>query len=277
MSLVSSRRPGGPDVRLAASRPPPEAEYQFLLGRFIDPETLAHATALAARQGVHPHDVLIATGWVNAEDYYRALAGACGVPFKDALAPAEALPVGKATPRQCLTTGLLRERSRAKRFVLAPDRLRPNALRAMLAQLAPHAFALASPRTVRKATYQHFAPVFARDAVDALAVRRPDQSARTRTAHWQRLSLAIGAIGLLLALLAAPTETIRTFSLLLAVLFVPVIGLRIIAAYGLLQGDVAANDQPEPRVADADLPTYTILAPLFREAHMLPSLVQAPR
>ena len=52
----------------------PRSEYAFLLGRFVDSATLARAEAIAARWGVHPHEVLIANGWLDAADYYRALA-----------------------------------------------------------------------------------------------------------------------------------------------------------------------------------------------------------
>ena len=52
----------------------PPSEYAFLLGRFIDSATLARAEAIAAASGVHPHEVLIAHGWLDPTDYYRALA-----------------------------------------------------------------------------------------------------------------------------------------------------------------------------------------------------------
>jgi hypothetical protein len=41
---------------------------------------------------VHPHEVLIANGWLAADDYYRALAETCGTFFKPVLAPTEAVP-----------------------------------------------------------------------------------------------------------------------------------------------------------------------------------------
>ncbi len=66
----------------------PSRNIAFFFGRFIDSATLARATAIAARWGVHPHEVMIANGWLDAEDYYRALARACGTPFKAELAPA---------------------------------------------------------------------------------------------------------------------------------------------------------------------------------------------
>ncbi len=139
-------------ARLSASpNALPEQEYRFLVGRFIDSATLARATATAARWGVHPHEVMIANGWLGAEDYYRALAEACGTPFKTELTPRDVTPAAGAGPRRSLASGLLKERASSLRFVLAPDRLRPNALREMLARLKPHDFSLASPQSVRGA------------------------------------------------------------------------------------------------------------------------------
>jgi glycosyltransferase XagB len=257
----------------ARPNPLPEQEYGFLVGRFIDSATLARATAIAARWGVHPHEVLIANGWLDAEDYYRALAGSCGTSFKTGLPPAEVMPAAGAGPRRSLASGLLKERARARRFVLAPDRLRPNALREMLARLRPHAFSLASPQSVREAICHQFAETFARGAVEGLASRHPDRSARERLALWHRVALALGLLIFLAAMAIAPAQTIWLTTLLLVMLFVPVIGLRLVAAYLLLRGEARATETVSSRVPDAELPVYTILVPLYREAHMLAPLV----
>jgi glycosyltransferase XagB len=271
----------GPKGRLRAllrrQSAPLQAEYAFLLGRYIDSATLARANEIALRWGVHPHEVMIANGWLDAEDYYRALAQDCGAPFKAELPAADVAPAATATPRQSLATGLLKERDRARRFVFAPDRVRPNALREMLGRLAPHEFSLASPQAVRGALCRHFAPSFVLHAVEGLASRRPAYSARTRPARWQRLALIFGVLAMLCAVALAPLETVRAVTALLALLFVPLIGSRLLAAYGLLlasSGDGGAGT-PWPRVPDHELPIYTLLVPLYREAHMLPQLVTA--
>jgi hypothetical protein len=251
----------------------PEQEYRFLVGRFIDSATLARASAIATRWGVHPHEVMIANGWLDAEDYYCALAEACGASFKTELAPGEVTPAAGAGPRRSLASGLLKERARSQRFVLAPDRLRPNALREMLARLRPHAFSLASPQSVRGAICHQFAETFARGAVEGLASRHPDRSARERLALWQRVALVLGLIAFLSSLAIAPTETVWVVTLVLVVLFVPVIGLRLVAAYWLMRDEAHETEPVSPRVPDAELPVYTILAPLYREAHMLAPLI----
>ncbi len=258
----------------AAPRALPDAEYRFLLGRFIDEATLARASAIAVRWGVHPHEVLIANGWLAAEDYYRALAGICGAPFKAKLGGADVAPTANASPRQCLASGLLKERARSRSFVLAPDRLRPNGLREMLARLSPHTFSLASPEAVRSAICRHFAPSFARHAVEGLALRHPDQSAQARPALWQRLAFVLGATAILGALVLAPVKTIWALTLALALLFVPLIAFRLIAAWGLMREGTREPTAP-PRLPEYELPIYTILVPLYREAHMLPGLIQA--
>jgi len=111
VSLVSdTSRLAGRLARLdTKSQALSQTEYHFLLGRFVNAAFLAQATATATKWGVHPHEVLIATGWLKADDYYRALAEACGTTFKADLPPSEvAPPATSMSPRQCLAHGLLR-------------------------------------------------------------------------------------------------------------------------------------------------------------------------
>ena len=270
----------------AAHRPLSQSGYGFLLGRSIDAATLARAQDIARRCGVHPHEVLIANGWLRADAYYRALAHACALPFKADVTAAEVTPpTPGASPREYLVGGLLRECT--GRLVLAPDRLTPNALRNVLARLRPNTVSLASPQAVHRAIYAHFASRFAHGAVEGLATRFPDQSARAKLAAWQIIWLGVSGVALAAALAIWPVATIRVVSLGLALIFVPVIALRLIAAGDLLldrrrqDGESRAPDTripdtrvPDTRISDAELPVYTILVPLYREAKVLASLTQ---
>lgn len=90
---------------------------------------------------------MIANGWLSARDYYQALAQACGVPFRHELRPGDvASPTSLAGPRQCLTRGLLKERTQHSAYVLAPETLRPTAVAEML-----HRLMAASPFACRAA------------------------------------------------------------------------------------------------------------------------------
>jgi len=237
----------------------PDAEYHFLLGRFIDSATLERASAIAVRWGVHPHEVLIANGWLDAEDYYRALAESCGTPFRPELLPADVAPIAKTSPRQCLASGLLKERRFTRSFIFAGDRLRPNALREMLARLKPHAFVLASPHAVRGAICRHFAATFARHAVDGLAARHPDKSARARPALWQRLCFMLGVTAILAVVALAPIKTIWALTLALALLFVPLIAFRLVPPTGSCareQADSASCSRGSPTTSSPSTPSW---------------------
>jgi glycosyltransferase XagB len=274
--VADTRRIAARLARLSAPpRAEPKSEYHFLLGRFVDKPTLARADSLAARWGIHPHEVMIANGWIDAEDYYCALAAHCWIPFKTALSAGLVEPAGKMSPRQCLASGLLKDRTRAQSYVLAPARLRPNALREMLARLSPYSFALASSGTVRAAICHHFQSRFARSAVQALVSRYPDKSAKSDNAFWQGVAFVFLLEAILCALVFAPLETIWVVTFTLAVLFLPLIAFRFVAAWGLLRAPALRERTATPRVEDHELPIYTILVPLYREAHMLPGLIKA--
>jgi cellulose synthase/poly-beta-1,6-N-acetylglucosamine synthase-like glycosyltransferase len=133
---------------------------------------------------------------------------------------------------------------------------------------------LAPPKTVRAAICHHLAPSFARNATEGLASRHPAMSARTRSALWQRLAAVTVTIAILAALLLAPLMTIWAITLSLAFVLVPVIALRLVAAYGLLTTGTEGHEVFR-RVPDHELPIYTLLVPLYREAHMLAPLVTA--
>ena len=192
------------------------SDYDFLLEGFVDRATLHRAEALAKKWGVLPHAVMIANGWLSAADYYRALAQACGVPFRGEIAPHEVTaPASLRNPRECLARGLLKERARQGAYVLAPERLRPNAVEEVLARLAPHRLSLASPNTLRQAVCGHFAQNLATASVDGLHARFPDRSAKAKLAPWQRLLLFSLLLAFAAALVLDAQPAIRALSLAL--------------------------------------------------------------
>lgn len=73
----------------------------------------------------------------------------------------------------------------------------------------------------------------------------------------------------------APVGKLWALTLLLSVWFVPVIALRLVALQSLLRNDTKQTRLTIPREADSELPIYTVLVPLYREAHMLRGLIQS--
>ena len=226
--------------------------------------------------GVLPHAVMIANGWLSEADYYRALARASGVAFQDDITPHEIMaPASLKSPRECLARGLLKRREREGAYVFAPERLRPSTVEHVLAQLEPHRISLAAPRTLREAVRGNFAQNFAAAAVDGLHARYPERSAKEKLALWQRL--VIGALPLAFAavLLFEHWASLRAFSLALTLIFLPAIALRVFAACMLSRGRRGDAGTAPARIEDAELPVYTLLVPLYREANMLAGLTRA--
>jgi cellulose synthase/poly-beta-1,6-N-acetylglucosamine synthase-like glycosyltransferase len=254
----------------------PPSDYSFLLDRLVDRATLHRAEALAKKWGVLPHAVLIANGWLSEPEYYRALAKACGVPFHGEIAPHEVTaPASLKSPRACLSRGLLKESGRHGAHVFTPERLRPNAVAHVLARLAPQRISLATRQAVRAAVRGHFAQVFATVAVDGLHARYPERSAKAKLALWQRLLIGLAAIAFATAFYFEAWPSLRALSLAFAVIFLPAIALRVFAACTLVYGRRRDGERAPERMQDAELPIYTLLVPLYREANMLAPLTRA--
>jgi cellulose synthase/poly-beta-1,6-N-acetylglucosamine synthase-like glycosyltransferase len=251
----------------------PPSDYAFLLDRHIDRATLHRAEALAKKWGVLPHAVMIANGWLNEADYYRALARSRGVPFHEAVALHQiAAPASLRNARECLAHGVLKERRPNGAYVFAPERLRPNTVEQILAQLPPHRISIAAPQTVREAVRGHFAENFATTAIDGLHARYPERSARARLALWQRLFVGFVPLGIGAMLYFGAWPSLRALSLALTLIFLPAIAIRLFAAITL--GRSQSGERAPARIPDADLPVYTLLVPLYREANMLGPLAR---
>ncbi|ODA67056.1 Beta-monoglucosyldiacylglycerol synthase [Methyloligella halotolerans] len=257
------------------AHPDPFTDYEFLLHGTIDRATLALGVALGARWGVAPHQALISTGRLDAEDYTRALARHCGVGFVEPEQRHRLVPPAPALrPRDCLRTGLLKQRGARVRAVLAGDNRNPADLRRGLAGIDKRFLALAPQPAVRAAICRHFETAFKGHAAEGLHRRDPDRSAKSPLPRWIIGTLTAAAIAIAGSLAVSFTDTIRVLSLLTAALFVPIAGLRIAALWHFAT-KAGAPIRAVPRIPDAALPVYTLLVPLLREAAVVGRLTDA--
>ncbi len=109
-------------------------------------------------------------------------------------------------------------------------------------------------------------------AVNGLTRGRPELSAKTLLWPWQSVALGIAALAIVFAIIVSPQGTATAAFGLLALPFLCVVILRLAALRELAAGPRHAEAMD---VCDADLPTYAVLVPLFREAQTVPGLVQA--
>jgi cellulose synthase/poly-beta-1,6-N-acetylglucosamine synthase-like glycosyltransferase len=108
-------------------------------------------------------------------------------------------------------------------------------------------------------------------AIHSLDRREPELSARRVVTRGQAATLAAVAAMLVALAVLAPMLLTRAVDALMVLLFLIGVFFRAVLAW---LGAGTRKTQHEP-VADAELPLYTILVPLYREAHILPSLTRA--
>jgi cellulose synthase/poly-beta-1,6-N-acetylglucosamine synthase-like glycosyltransferase len=261
------RRPTDPHGNVRRS------EYAFLVGHHVDTATLARAAELSRAWRMPTHDVLIGLGWVDPDDYARLMSDRLGVlhvgPASGRLEP---LLHGSAPPfaaRLWARDGPV--------LVLDAASMAPAEIsREVQAAAARGArTGLACRAVLDAALNRRLASSMLRRAIWGLMRTTPTASARSGSSRSQRAVAWLLPGPVLAGLLLAPAATASAVMAFLVPPFLYQSLLRL-HALALLAAREKQRTAPVPRrIPDALLPTYTVLVPLYREAHMLPGLVGA--
>jgi glycosyltransferase XagB len=267
--------------KIAAQVPPQTVDdYVFLVGPYLDAETLADAYQLARASNLMIHDVLISNGWISEEDYVHALGSALGllVFMWGFTLPGDHAPVPPGVPPEFAGLGLwtlanghwvfmLRATAATPRMVLALQS--DHRLRSWPMALAPNSSIDAQLELAGRDHRLHL-------ATDGLKRRTPGLSAALPATMAQRALLWLFTLVLGGGLLVAPLPTLTVLSALLGLPFVLVTSMRLLTlGETLRRAKPLRADHATQRISDDTLPTYSVLVPLFREADVLPDLVAA--
>jgi cellulose synthase/poly-beta-1,6-N-acetylglucosamine synthase-like glycosyltransferase len=114
------------------------------------------------------------------------------------------------------------------------------------------------------------------DAVWALARAYPQFSAHVVVTRGQTIAFVIFGVGLSAGCWIAPHVMLLVIAALMAAGFVANVLFRSILTW-IGAGDTEETVSNAARVSDEDLPVYTVLVPVYREAHIVPALVQSLR
>ncbi|MCP8938101.1 glycosyltransferase [Alsobacter sp. SYSU M60028] len=241
------------------------ADLAFLLEEGVSPFALAEAVRTARRIGSTADRVLIAEGVIGSDAFYAALARRLGLQFLSVpFTPA------RFEPRDAARSGLaLLAGPGPARWVAAPRGAQIGWLLRHWPTGAPASLSLTTPARLDAELLREFGGRAARDAVNRLPSERPRASFRDAPSDPQLVALVALAVAAALGLALHPAHALDAFSLACSVVFLLALVLRLAAVdthYRL--GRVAGGP-----IEDADLPVYTVLVPLYREAGILPSLV----
>ncbi|WP_158673288.1 glycosyltransferase [Bosea sp. FBZP-16] len=248
------------------------AEIAFLADHGVPPAELREAARLAERIGVSPSRQVIASGLVEEEEFYRALAAELDLRFQPHAPPLQRGGDVAAILREGLAATRVRPES-PLRFAAAPP---PGpALRRFLSAgararedivvLPPAALAVELRRT-------NAGPITRAAAwLDEAGLRR--FSARTGSS-WLQKGFACLMVGLLSWFgTLAPLATLTGLGLMLGPLFFGAVILRFAALAEKPAADLWRDHRWQ--IDDSRLPVYTVAVPIFGEEAVLDQLIQA--
>jgi cellulose synthase/poly-beta-1,6-N-acetylglucosamine synthase-like glycosyltransferase len=218
--------------------------------------------------------VLIANGALDEETYARALADWLGLTF-EALddTPREACSLSDEQLLAAAATGIITLASDAGAiWVVAPRHLAANRLVDYITRrpaLVRH-FRLTTTARLDGFALRGTAATLKQRAAYGLRDSRPLMSAAApRRLHHARAAIAAG-LALTAAYALGPATSTVAIEALLALFFVTWLALRLAAA-----ALVPQSRPPPPTLSDRDLPVYTVIAALYREARSVNGLLHA--
>lgn len=244
----------------------PPVEIAFLKRHGIPRSVLDEAARLASAAGVGGDAALLRTGLIEERRYYRALADELDVPFIEGFELHPAAPSGPAAAVEIAPLAA----AGSARYVMAPTGTRLSWL--LLARRRPPAdLAVTTPTALREAVFALRGPAIADEAANGLVRAAPHLTIRGGPNRLQLTSAAaiLGVCG------GVVTQAWSVAATLLFVVssaaFLAMVTLRLAAAQYRAPVEAPAG----PRWDDRDLPVYTVLVALHREARVLPQLLGA--
>ncbi|MBB4042114.1 cellulose synthase/poly-beta-1,6-N-acetylglucosamine synthase-like glycosyltransferase [Microvirga flocculans] len=238
-------------------------ELGFLADHGHEPEALRQATILARIAGVPADEFVLKHGLIGETEFYRALAAELGLPFLAAprLSPHVRYPDG-------ILAGLAPLAGAGAGFVAAPH---GAALAHLLKARSPgRLLAITTPSQLREAVFRVQAPLIAHRAAHDLAEKAP--ALATDVGYGQIVTLFMGLSLFSFGVGYAPGFTIAFLGTALSPLFLGMVVLRLSAPF---LPERAVADAQRPRMEDADLPVYTVIAALYREKRVAARLLEA--
>jgi cellulose synthase/poly-beta-1,6-N-acetylglucosamine synthase-like glycosyltransferase len=246
-----------------------DADIAFLARHGVDEALLRRAADRAAEHRTTAAEELIALGF-ESRQYWSLLAADLGLAFFDDLSDATPLSnVGLLTTDAVrFSASALIKLGDATHLVLAPgaDEIVAVGQRLQASPRLAQRIAIAAPETIRSFLASHRHPALTHYAVNRLVRVLPHLSSGRARQRGVAGHKALAAAFIALALVA-PVTALNAIWLLLTLFFLNCSYWKLLAAFRRVR---ALRVEP---VSDGQLPRYSVLVPLYREAAVVPELV----
>lgn len=251
----------------------------YLVDRgLVGTRTLDAAARVAAESGGRIGDVLVAIGAVDSASLTRALADMWGLPYAVPTRTTDALGRPDVDVETVLRQGWLPLERRADGVPVVAVIDEPTAeLRAAVrTTLGEEPFLVLADRWVfQQAVLEEYGDDLRRRASLGLWGRSPEQSARTVLVPWQRVALVVLVVLLVAAAVLSPRAVVVALSVVVGLSFLLGTGFKFWASLRGARMEHVARTDPAALAAleDRDLPRYTVLVPVYREANIVANLI----
>lgn len=272
--------PKASETPKASNAPTGRLGDRLVAAGLLNQQDLDRALALQKRTKEPLGRILISLGLVRRYDLFQILAAQWGLPFVDLLRQPpdpslmklfvpESLIQEKFVPLHRTAQGV--EVAVARQPDLALERL----LRGVLGP-GPYRYYVTTEWDIDQVVRSAFRQELLDGAVYGLYYRHPHESAYTTFTQQQFFVLATGLLGLLACLYLAPVPTLVVLNLLVNLAFLGNILFRFVislVAAGVEKWE-AVNSEEVAALRDEELPSYTILVPVYREANVVRLILQ---
>jgi cellulose synthase/poly-beta-1,6-N-acetylglucosamine synthase-like glycosyltransferase len=255
----------------------------LLVGRrVIALPQLDEAVALAERWNVRLGDALLSRNWIDPRLYYETYARHFDLPFVDLLSepPDRALLRPEDVDLYALRLTMPWRRRDGRLLIATAEPGPETVLFARDRWGAEIEFVVVTKFDIVIAVQTAFAKALSRRAVFELAEFDPKMSARTVFTTGQMIAAYVLLSLVLLGLAVAPLATLVALNIAISLFYLGNFIFKgiLVSVGGGRSAKVDETIAVEARaLREEELPVFTVLVPMFREAAMLPQLAQALR
>jgi cellulose synthase/poly-beta-1,6-N-acetylglucosamine synthase-like glycosyltransferase len=253
---------------------------ELLVGSgLITREQLELARAAKDRTGSHIDEVLIALGMISTEELRSLMARTWALPVVDlATTDRDEQLIRRWSGQLMLAENWMPVRRDRDGVILVATAREPDPERtAHIARVLgePARFVVATSWDIRSLILTVFRREIADEAANELFRQNPSLSARVVFSRGQKIGFLALGVGLLVALVLWPLPTVVAVLTVVSVAFLASTVFKFVVAMQGAKYDIVERvSQAEvDALTDAELPTYTVLVPVFKEANIVPQLV----
>ncbi len=241
---------------------------------------LQRALEVQARTGERLGRILIALGLVKRQQLYQVLAKIWNLPFVDLLQTPLDPKIGRAfDPQMLVQKRFFPFAERNAQLLVATAEQPTDTLLQTIHSIVPNTpvqFYVTTEWDIDYAIRQCFRHQILDRAVHGLYYRNPSECAYTVLTFWQYLAIAIVLIGVIFGLYFSPKPTLILINFLINIAFLGSILFKftISMAGAKFEQIQPISDEEVAALREEDLPIYTILVPAYREANVIPLLLE---